>query len=54
MIFFEIVMVLLNLVQPKYTEIHQQEIPFIGLNVIEFFYLPLYTEFLSDIYKNFK
>ena len=32
----------------------QQEIPSIGFNVLEFFSVPLYKEFLSDLYKKFQ
>ena len=30
------------------------EIPSVGRNVIEFFCVPLYAEFLSDLYKKFQ
>ena len=40
--------------QSKYTKIHYHEIPFIGLNVLEFFCVPLYTEFLSNLYQKFQ
>ena len=40
--------------QSKYTEMHQQEIPSIGRNVLEFFVCPLYTEFLSDFHEKFQ
>ena len=32
----------------------QQEIMFIDRNVLEFFCVPLYTEFLSDLHKKFQ
>ena len=40
--------------QSKYKKIHYREISSIGLSVLEFFCVPLYTEFLSDLYKNFQ
>ena len=42
------------LAQSKYTNIHQQENPSIGCNALQFFCVPLYTEFLSDLYKKFQ
>ena len=44
----------LYLVQSKYTKIFKKEIPSIGRNVLEFFCVSLYTEFLSDLYKKFQ
>ena len=44
----------LYLVQSKYTNIHKHAIPSIGLNILEFFCVPLYTEFFSDLYKKFQ
>ena len=41
----------LHLVQSKYTKIYQREIPSINHNVLEFFCMPLYTDF-PDFYKN--
>ena len=37
----------------KDAKIQLSEIPSIGLNALEFFYVPLYTQFLSDFYKTF-
>ena len=45
---------LLHLVQSKYAKIQLQEIPSIGLNLLEFFCAALYAQFLSDIYKKFQ
>ena len=45
---------LLCLVQSKYAKIQKQENPFIGLNVLKFFCVSLYSEFLYDIYKKFQ
>ena len=44
----------LYLPQSKYTKIHWHEISFIGLNVLEFFCVQLYTEFLSDLHEKFQ
>ena len=44
----------LHLPQSKYAKIHYHEIPFIGLNVLEFFCVLLYIEFLFDLYKKFQ
>ena len=40
--------------QFKYAKIHYHEIPSIGLNLLEFFCVLLYTEFLSDLHKKFQ
>ena len=42
------------LVQPKCAKIQLQETFSAGLNALKFFCLPLYTEFLSDLYKKFQ
>ena len=47
-------LILLYLVQSKYAKIQQQEVPSIGLNVLKFFSVPIYTEFLFDLYKKFQ
>ena len=44
----------LYLPQSKYAKIHFHEVPSIGLNVLEFSCVPLYTEFLSDLNKKFQ
>ena len=41
-------------IQPKFTKIQWQEIYFIGWNVLEFFCIPLYTAYLSDLHKKFQ
>ena len=47
-------LILLYLVQSKYANIQLEEIPTIGLNVLEFFCVSLCTEFLPDLYKRFR
>ena len=47
-------LVLLHLVQSKYAKIQQQAIPFIGLNLLEYFCVSLCTEFSSDFLKKFR
>ena len=42
------------MVQPKCTKMNYQDIPSIGRNGLEFFCVPLYTEFLFDLYKMFQ
>ena len=44
----------LYLTQSKYKKIHYYGISSIGLNVLEFFSVPLFTEFLSDLYEKFQ
>ena len=44
----------LYLPQSKYAKIHYHEIPSFGLNLLEFFCVPLYTEFLSDLHEKFQ
>ena len=44
----------LYLPQSKYKKIHYREISSIRLSVLEFFCVPLYTEFLSDLYEKFQ
>ena len=44
----------LYLVQFKYAKIHKKEIPSTCRIVLEFFCVPLYIEFLSDLYKKKK
>ena len=41
----------LCLVQSLYIKLHQQEILPMGGNVLEFFYVPLYIYYFSDIHK---
>ena len=43
-----------HLDQSKYTKISLQEITSICPKLLELFYVPLYTEFLSNLYKNFQ
>ena len=43
----------LYLVQSKYTKIHLLEIPSIGHTALEYFCVPLYTEFLTDLLSDF-
>ena len=45
---------LLYLMQSKYAKIQLQEIPTIGFNALEFFFVSLHTEFLSHLYKMFQ
>ena len=40
--------------QSNYIKTHPQEISFIGYNVIEFFYVPLYTNYSSDVGEKFE
>ena len=42
------------LVKSKYPKMHQQEILSIDHNVLEFFWVSLNTEFLTDLYKKFQ
>ena len=42
------------IVQPKYMEIYQQEILSIGRKVLEFFCVPFYIDYLSDISSTYK
>ena len=44
----------LYLVQPIHIKMHQQEIPFTSLNVLEFFCVPLYTDCSSNHHKKFQ
>ena len=44
----------LYLAQSKCTEIHWHEIPSIGRNALEILCVPLFTEFLPDLYKMFQ
>ena len=44
----------LDLVQSTYIKIQLQEIPSIGLNVLELFCVPPNSEFLSDLHKKFQ
>ena len=44
----------LYLAQSKYTKIHLHDIPSIGRNALEFLCVPLYAEFLSDLYEKFQ
>ena len=41
----------ISLVKSKYIKIHQQGIPSIGCNLLEFFCMHLHTDYLSDLYK---
>ena len=43
----------LYFLQPKYTKMQQQEILFIGRNVLEFFCVPLHADFLSYLHEKF-
>ena len=40
-------------VSSKCIKIHSQKIPSIGRNVSEYFYVPMYSEYLSDLNKNY-
>ena len=44
----------LYLPQSKCTKFHKEEIPSISRNVLEFFCVPLYKEFLSDLCTKFQ
>ena len=48
------ILTLLYLVQSKCSKMHQEEILSIGLNVLEFLCVSLYTEFLSDFNEMFQ
>ena len=50
----KIMLISLHSAQSKYAIIHYHEIPSKSLNVLEFFCVPLYTEFLTDLYKKFQ
>ena len=41
-------------VRSKCNKMHYEDIPLMHRNVLEFFYVPLYTEFLSGLYKKFQ
>ena len=43
-----------NFAQTKYTKIPYHGIPSIGINVLEFFCVPLYIELLFDLYEKFQ
>ena len=43
----------LYLVQSKYIKMYEQQISFVGRNVLEFFCVPMYTDYLSDLLKKF-
>ena len=47
-------LIVLNLVQSKYIKMCEQEIPSIDRGVFEFFCVPLYTHYFSDLYKKFQ
>ena len=38
--------------QSKYAKMNLQEIPFIDRNVLEFFCVLLYSEFISNLHEN--
>ena len=40
--------------QFKYTKIHEQEIPSIVCNILEFFYVPIYIVFQFDLHEKFQ
>ena len=44
----------LYIAQSKCRKIHWHQISTIGLNVLWFFCVPLFTEFLSDVYEKFQ
>ena len=44
----------LYFVQSKYIKMHQQEITSIAYNILEFFYVTLYTDYFSDLNKKFQ
>ena len=47
-------LILLYFVQSKYAKNSPEEIPSIGHSVLDFSFVSMYTEFLSDLYKNSK
>ena len=55
--FFSMLKMFINLIifsASKYIKMYQQEIPFTGHNVLEFFRMPLHTYYLSDLHKKFQ
>ena len=42
------------LLQSKYTKMHRQEIPSLSHNVLQLFYVSLWSGYLSDLHKKFQ